>query len=141
MSQSISIRHHFTIKGHISEISVGTKCEKLFSQNSCVIFFTEARTYYKETFSDFSFSRIYWYNKNSRIRQSSLNGNIELGRETGLQAKVQNVPHTITNNRMCVVWVTYNICYCIYTISYHSLYSSTSPLKVSLPIAATRLQC
>ena len=101
----------------------------------------KARTYYKEMYSNFSFSRFYWYYKKSRIRQSSLNGNIELGRETGLQAKVQNVPYTITNNRMCVVLVTYNICYCIYTISYHSLYSSTSPLKVSLPIAAARLQC
>ena len=121
ISQSISIRHHFTIKGHISEISVGTKCEKLFSQNSCVIFFTEARTYYKEMFSDFSFSRIYWYNKNSRIRQSSLNGNIELGRETGLEANLQNVPYIRTNDGMCGVWLTYNICYHIYTISYYSL--------------------
>ena len=72
-------------------------------------------------FSDFSFSRIYWYNKNSRIRQSSLNGNIELGRETGLEANLQNVPYIRTNDGMCGVWLTYNICYHIYTISYYSL--------------------
>ena len=41
--------------------------------------------------------------QNSRMRQSSLNGNIELGRETGLEANLQNVPHISTNDGMCGV--------------------------------------
>ena len=91
----------------------------------------KARTYYKEMYSNFSFSRFYWYYKKSRIRQSSLNGNIELGRETGLEQFTNCFLCTYGLWNVCSVsYIQHMILHTFYTLCY----SSTSSLKVSLSL-------
>ena len=72
----------------------------------------------------------------SHIRQSSLNGNIELGRETGL---LEPTIYFLCIWSMECVWSLSYIQHMLLHTFYTPCDSLTSSLKVSLP--AARLQC